>query len=126
MGSLWLKMKVGTKIAIFAILSVATLLFVVQNINKPTKIWLWNEYETTLLKVLFFTVLVSVIFTLLLTTAFRTIRQIREIRGRSRSERLEQEIRDMKEKASMLQTRQPGAAGSSADLPPVDDRTPLP
>jgi hypothetical protein len=126
MGNLWLKIKVGTKIAIFVILTIATLLFVVQNINKPVKIWLWNEYDTTLLKVLFFTVLVSVIFTVLLATAFRTIRQIREIRARSRSQRLEEEIRDMKSKASMLQTKTSSLNGTSpasftvSDAPPID------
>jgi hypothetical protein len=132
MANLWLKIKVGTKIAIFAILTIATLVFVVQNINKPVTIWLWNEYPTTLLKVLFFTVLVSVIFTILIGTAFRTLRQIREIRSRSRSQRLEEEIRDMKEKASMLQTRGGGGpspassptSGPAAEPgPPIDDRS---
>ena len=118
MANLWLKTKVVTKITLFVILLIATLLFVFNNSNKPVKIWLWNEYDTTLLKVLFFTVLVSVIFTILIGTLFRTIRQIREIRARTRSQRLEDEIRDMKEKASMLQTRPPGS--SSSDLgPPV-------
>src|SRR6187549_1297932 len=111
MANLWLKIKVGTKIAIFGILTIATLLFLFNNVNKQVKIWLWNEYDTTLLNVLFFTVLVSVIFTVLIGTAFRTIRQIKEIRARSRSQRLEDEIRDMKSKASMLQTK-PGTAGS--------------
>ena len=138
MGSLWLKIKVGTKLAIFVILTIATLLFVFNNTNKEVTIWLWNDYQTTLLKVLFFTVLVSVIFTMLIATAFRTLRQIREIRARSRNERLEEEIRDMKEKASMLQTRQPGGGGGgpspasspasapvsppapASDLPPID------
>lgn len=123
MASLWLKVKVGTKIAIFAILTIATLVFVIQNVNKPVTVWLWNDYQTTLLKVLFFTVLVSVIFTMLIATAFRTIRQIREIRARSRSERLEDEIREMKDKASRLQTRQssPSSASSSSTLPPDPD-----
>ena len=129
MGNLWLKIKVGTKIAIFAILSIATLLFVVQNINKQVKIWLWNEYDTTLLKVMFFTVLVSVIFTVLLATAFRTIRQIREIRARSRSQKLEEEIRVMKQKASMLQTRPAGGGVDSTSPlsdpgPPIDPSRP--
>ena len=114
MGNLWLKIKVGTKITIFVVLLIATLLFVFNNINKPVTIWLWNDYQTTLLKVLFFTVLVSVIFTILIGTAFRTVRQIREIRARSRSQRLEDEIRDMKDKASMLQTRPAPGAGAGA------------
>ena len=138
MANLWLKIKVGTKLAIFFILLIATLLFVFNNINKPITIWLWNDYPTTLLKVLFFTVLVSVIFTILIGTAFRTVRQIREIRARSRSQKLEEEIREMKEKASMLQTRSstngttpvsaPASAPAAApapkpDLPPIDDRS---
>ena len=114
MGNLWLKIKVGTKIGIFVILSIATLVFVIQNINKPVTIWLWNEYPTTLLKVLFFTVLISVIFTILIGTAFRTLRQIREIRARSRASNLEAEIRDMKSKAAMLQTRNAGAGGAGS------------
>jgi hypothetical protein len=124
MGSVWLKIKVGTKIAVFAVLTIVTLVFVIQNINKPVKIWLWNEYDTTLLKVLFFTALISVVFTILIGTGFRTVRQIKEIRARSRSQRLEEEIRDMKEKASMLQTKPPGA--SSADLGPPVTRDPQP
>ena len=126
MGNLWLKIKVGTKIAIFAILTIATLLFLFNNVNKQVKIWLWNEYDTTLLKVLFFTVLVSVIFTVLLATAFRTIRQIKEIRARGRSQRLEEELRDMKQKASMLQTRPAGDATSplSDPGPPIDPSKP--
>src|SRR5687767_8123253 len=114
MANLWLKFKVGTKLAIFFILLIATLLFLFNNVNKPVTIWLWNDYQTTLLKVLFFTVLVSVIFTILIGTAFRTLRQIREIRARSRAQRLEEEIRDMKTKASMLQTR-PAAAVAGGD-----------
>ena len=78
-------------------------------------------------------VLVSVIFTILIGTAFRTLRQIREIRARSRSQKLEEEIREMKEKASMLQTRP--ASGSTttpvsaslADIaPPIEPSPPPP
>lgn len=125
MASVWLKVKVGTKIAIFAILSIAALVFVIQNINKPVTVWLWNEYPTTLLKVLFFTVLVSVIFTILIGTAFRTVRQIKEIRARSRSERLEDEIREMKEKASMLQTRPSGGSAAAETATPPSSSTDL-
>ena len=125
MGNLWLKIKVGTKIAIFVILLIATLLFVFNNSNQRVKIWLWNEYDTTLLKVLFFTVLTSVIFTVLIGTAFRTIRQIKEIRARSRSQRLEEEIRDMKSKASMLQTKPPGNGTSTASFTVASDPAPI-
>jgi uncharacterized integral membrane protein len=131
MGNFWLKVKVGTKIAVFAILTIAVLVFVIQNANKEVKIWLWNDIPTTLIRVLFFTALTSAIFTVLIGTTFRTVRQIREIRARSRSQRLEDEVADMRNKAAMLQTKPLG--GSSASLsdvaPPLagdDDSGPLP
>ena len=111
MGNLWLKIKIGTKIGIFAILTIAVLVFLFQNVNKEVKIWLWNEYQTTLLKVLFFTALISVIFTILIGTAMRTVRQIKELRTRNRAERLEAEVADMRSKAAMLQTRAIGGQG---------------
>jgi hypothetical protein len=130
MGQLWLKIKVGCKIAIFAILSLAVLVFLIQNVNKPVKLWLWNDIDTTLLKALFVTALLSVVFTILLGTTFRTIRQIREIRTRSRAEKLEQDIRDMKSKAAMLQTKPVGGGTTPASTidvaPPVSDLPPTP
>jgi hypothetical protein len=116
MANLWLKIKVTTKVTIFVILTLAALLLLFNNVNKPVKIWLWNEYDTTLLKVLFFTALFSAIFTFLLGTALRTIRQIKELRARSRSEKLEQEVADMKAKAAMLQTKPPAADVSTHEV----------
>src|SRR4051812_27297520 len=124
MGNLWLKIKVGTKIAIFAILSLAVLIFLVQNVNKPVKLWLWNEIDTTLLKAMFFTALISVVFTILLGTTFRTVRQIKELRARTRSENLQREVADMRAKAAMLQTKPTGAplrtGGESASDENID------
>src|SRR4051812_4945605 len=128
MGNLWLKIKVGFKIAIFAILSICTLVLLIQNVNRPVKVWFWNEIDTTVIKALSVTVLVSVVFTILIGTAFRTIRQIREIRARSRAEKLQQDITDMKTKAAMLQTKPTGepAPASLIDVaPPVTDKTDL-
>jgi len=128
MTNLWLKIKIGTKITVFAILSLAVLIFLIQNVNKPVNVWLWNDIDTTLLRVLFVTMLVSVVFTILVGTTFRTIRQIRELRARSRASKLEKEVADMRAKAAMLQTR-PSAAGSATPqaaslsdvAPPVSD-----
>jgi uncharacterized integral membrane protein len=123
MNNLWLKIKVTTKITIFAILCLAVLIFVFQNVNKPAKLWLWNEIDTTLLKVLFGTALISAILTFLVGTAFRTIRQIRELKSRSRAEKLEREVADMKAKAAMLKTK-PVAGAEPA--PSVTDVAPSP
>jgi hypothetical protein len=127
MGNLWLKIKIGTKIAIFAILSIAVLVFLFQNVNKEVKIWLWNEYQTTLLKVLFFTALISVVFTILIGTAMRTVRQIKELRARNRSAKLEAEVADMRAKAAMLQTRTTAGHGGQGTTPigsPLSDAAP--
>jgi uncharacterized integral membrane protein len=114
MGNLWLKIKIWTKIVIFVVLLIAVLVFLVQNINKPVTIWLWNDIQTTLLKVLAVTVLISVIFTILIGTTFRSVRQIKELRARNRSRRLEEDLADMKTKAAMLQTRSAGSTSGSA------------
>jgi len=124
MGNLWLKIKVGTKIALFALLSLAVLIFVVENVNKPVTIWLWNDISTTLLRVLFVTALVSVVFTILIGTAFRTARQIKELRARNRSFKLEQDLADMKAKAAMLQTKPPGASSVALDPIAPDETRP--
>jgi uncharacterized integral membrane protein len=123
MDSLWLKIKVWTKVTVFAILLIAILVFVFQNVNKPVTVWLWNDIQTTLLKVLVFTVLISVIFTIMLGTTFRTLRQIKEIRARSRAERLEQEVADMKLKASMLQTKMSSSADEISPVERVDNHS---
>lgn len=136
MQTLWLKIKIWTKIVIFVLLLIAVLVFIFQNINKPVTVWLWNDIQTTLLKVLFVTVLVSVVFTILIGTTRRTIRQIRELRSRNRSLKLEQDLADMKAKASMLQTRPAGTSGTAsgiststienAPLPPSPPSGPIP
>src|SRR6266550_584716 len=122
MGNLWLKIKIWTKVTAFALLTLAALVFLIQNVNKPVTLWLWNDIQTTLLKVLLCTALISVIFTILLGTTFRTIRQIRELRARNRSVALEREVADMKAKAAMLKTKPVGGAAPAtlSDVaPPV-------
>ena len=119
MGNLWLKIKIGTKIALFAILSIAVLVFLIQNVNKNVTIWLWNDYQTTLLKVVFFTALISVIFTILIGTAMRTVRQIKELRARNRATKLEAEVADMRAKAAMLQTRTTSGGGTTPVSAPL-------
>ena len=117
MGNLWLKIKIWTKVTAFALLTLAALVFLIQNVNKPATLWLWNDIQTTLLKVLLCTALISVIFTILLGTTFRTIRQIRELRARNRSVALEREVADMKAKAAMLKTKPLASATSASGAP---------
>jgi hypothetical protein len=125
MSDLWLKIKIWTKISAFALLAIAVLIFVLNNINKKVTIWLWNDIDTALLSVVFFTVLISVMGTLLVRTIWKTVRQIQGLRARGQTGRLQREVADMKSKAAMLQTKPdtspPAASGPSpTDVAPPD------
>src|SRR2546421_11862231 len=105
MGSLWLKIKIWTKVIAFALLTLAMLIFLIQNVNKPVTLWLWNEIQTTLLKGIFFTALISVLFTILLGKTFRTVRKIRKMRVRNRSSQLQLDDEDRKAKAARVKEK---------------------
>ena len=113
MGNLWLKIKIWTKVVIFAFLAFYILVFVVKNGDRQSKFWYWfgRDYDVPLLFLVLFAFLSGALVTILLSTTFRTIRQIKELRSRSRADRLEREVADMKAKAAMLQTKpaQPAA-----------------
>src|SRR4051812_26371471 len=144
MGTLWLKIKVWTKIAVFSFLTLYILIFVVKNGDRDAKFWYWfgKDYQVPLLFLVFFAFLVGVIGTILVRTTFKTVGQFKEMRHRARTEKLEQQVADMTMKASMLQTRPSASAiptsttdtsaswssspgSSSAPVEPVDrDRVP--
>ena len=47
----------------------------------------------------------GVISTILIRTTWRTLRQVRNLRDRSRGQRMERELAEMKQKAATLQTK---------------------
>jgi hypothetical protein len=55
-----------------------------------------------------------VVGTILTRTTFRTLRQIREMQERGRTEKMHRELQGMKAKAGMLR---PKPDGSTADVP---------
>jgi uncharacterized integral membrane protein len=125
MQNLWLKIKIWTKIAIAVVISLYVLIFVLKNGDRKADFWFWfgREYSGSLLSLVFFAFLTGGLVTLLATTTFRTIRQIRELRARSRTAKLEDEVRDMRSKAAMLQTKPAGGAipaASTVDVIPPD------
>ena len=124
MGNLWLKIKVWTKVTIVIALFVYAILFVYQNSSRPVKPWFWigREPDTSVLVLVLCAFLLGVIGTILFRTTFKTIRQLRNLAERSRAERLEREVADMRSKAAMLRSRaaadpQPGAPAAESDLP---------
>ena len=109
MGNFWLKFKVWTKVALFALMVLYVLVFVIKNSEEQAKMWFWfgsaSLVQTSVLKLVFFTLLLGVIGTLLVRTTLVTLRQVRDLQQRTRTERAERELNDMKMKAAMLRGR---------------------
>ena len=103
---MWLKIKVWTKVAVFALLFLYVLIFIINN-TEPVTPWLWinTEPSMSLYVLLVVTFLFGVLAAILFRTTIKTLRQIRELKQRARSERLEREVSDMKTKAAMLRSR---------------------
>jgi hypothetical protein len=114
MGNLWLKIWVWTKVTVFGLIALYLLAFIFKNSDRTAEIWYWffkPSYKVTILFFTFFVFMSGVISTILVHTTVRTIRQIRLVQNRSRSEKLEREVADMRSKAAMLQTRPASAPG---------------
>jgi uncharacterized integral membrane protein len=124
MNNVWLKIKIWTKGICAALVLLYLLIFVIEN-NQEVTFWWWRhrEIKSSSLLLLIIAFLVGVISTILLRTTLRTMKQIREVRNRSRTDRMERDLNDMKLKASRLQTKPAaGATATSAEpktnLPP--------
>lgn len=121
MGNLWLKIRVWTKVTIVAVIALYILLFIFNNTSE-VKFWWWFRHEQTssvfVLSVVAF--LAGGIFALLARTTWTTIRQIGELRSRTRMIKLEKNLADQQRKASKLQTRSsvtPVGTSSSGTTP---------
>src|SRR5688500_7187165 len=103
---MWLKIKVWTKVTVFALLFLYVLIFTLKNTDDVTP-WPWfnTEPQMALYVLLVVTFLLGILAAILFRTTIKTLRQIRELKQRSRSERLEREVSDMKTKAAMLRSR---------------------
>ena len=113
---MWLKIKVWTKVTLFAILFLYVLVFIIANSEMTAKFWYWpkREPELPVLILVLCAFLTGVVGTVLLRTTFKTLRQIREMQARSRAERLQREVNAMRTKAAMLRTKPDGEDGGSA------------
>ena len=119
MGGLLLKIKIWTKMVLFALIALYTLLFFFNNWDQSVTVWFFfnSQYTISVLLLVFLTFVIGVIGTLLVRTTLKTIRQIRDVRVRERAVRLEREVADMKAKAAMLQTRPDGAGDAPGTHP---------
>ena len=103
--NLWVKIKVWTKITVFALVALYLMIFVIKNADQNVNFWYWHTGTWPLLAFTFFTFMAGVIVALLVRTTWKTIAQIRDMRTRSAGDRAQRELADMKAKAAMLQTK---------------------
>jgi len=123
MGNLWLKFKIWTKVVLVGALFVYVILFTYNNASEPAHFWYWfnRRPQTTLLLLVICSFLAGVIASFLVRTTIRTVRQVQEMKARSRVHRLDREMADMRAKAAMLQTKPPGSQEPVAPPPPGSD-----
>jgi|SRR5436190_12271912 len=109
MTNVWLKFKIWFKLIIFGLITLYILLFLFKNYDTRVTVWLWfgetGTYSSSILALVFGVFVISVIGTLLTSTIWRTVRQIREAGARTRAQRLEKAIAEMNAKAAKLQIR---------------------
>ncbi len=116
MNEVWLSIKAWTQRLILAAVVVYAILYIYNNNDEPVKFWFWvhRVHQTTVFLLTTGAFFAGVIVTILVSTALKTIRQIRDLRSRSRHEKLERDMEEMKAKAAMLQTRPVEGDGHSS------------
>jgi uncharacterized integral membrane protein len=119
MGNFWLKIKVWTKGITVAIVSIYALLFVYNN-SAEANVWWWfnRSFKSSTVVLILIAFLAGVVGAVMVRTTFTTLRQIKDLRSRSRSDRIERELADMKDKAARLQTK---PASTPSDYAPPSE-----
>ena len=121
MGNFWLKVKVWTKGIVALLLAIYAILFVYNNSADATVWWWFNRsFKSTTVVLIIIAFLAGAITTVLVRTTLRTLRQMRDLRSRSRTDRMERELADMKQKAARLQTKPTASAISTERLDPTE------
>jgi hypothetical protein len=125
MGNFWLKAKIWIKTTLFAVVFLYGLLFIYYNSGEQVHFWWWFGHAEQHSKLTFglTAFLGGVIVTLLVRTTLGTMQQIRDLQNRSRQQKLERDLAEMKEKAARLQTRPIAAAPEVTGAAPVPGTT---
>jgi hypothetical protein len=122
MGNLWEQIKFWTRTILSCALALCALLFIFFNYPayvEPKINLLFRSYEQpSLLLVLFLDSVLSIFTWWLVTAVIRTVRQMRESKMRSQTDRLEREVAEMKTRAAMLQAQPEARPGSASSVSP--------
>ena len=80
MGDLWLRIKVWTKVALFALLFVYVITFIFKNIEPRIILWVWynRQIDLSVLLLALVAFVIGVLGTILSRTTFKTLRQVRQ------------------------------------------------
>ena len=107
MNTLWLRIKIWSKMTLVAAVFVYVILFTYNNAKEQVKFWYWfsRQPQTNLLLLVLCAFIAGVIATFLVRTTYRTIRQVQETQHRNRISRLDREMTDMRTKAAMLRAK---------------------
>ena len=125
MANLWLKIKIWTKVILFGLVFLYILLFVLFNQGTRADVWVSprKTIESTTLLVSLFAFVAGMIVIVLIRTTLVTARQVRELKERSRSAKLERAVQDMQNKAAMLRAKPTGTATSERETETDEDET---
>jgi uncharacterized integral membrane protein len=122
MNQIWLNIKAWTKGIVFSIILIYAILFIYNNSGKDVDFWWWfnHLHHTSVFLLVAGAFFAGILFTIILSTTLKTLRQIRDLRSRSRQDKLERNLADMTAKAAMLQTRPAETAGGGGVTVQVD------
>ncbi len=125
MGTMWLKIKVWTKLILGILLGLYALAFIWNNSGNPVKFWYWigRQWDTSQLVLVFFSFAAGVAVALLTRTILGGLRQYRQMREKSRQNKV---LSDMQKAAklnvkSSASSSSPPAAPRTVSPPPADD-----
>jgi hypothetical protein len=125
---MWEKLKLYTKVTLFGAMALYVLTFVILNreraVDGELKLIFTSFNRPSILLVLPVTAVLSIVAWWLIRTIFKTLRQFRTLRERSRTAKLEKEVADMKAKAGMLQTRETIAPAPATSSTSTSTQTP--
>jgi uncharacterized integral membrane protein len=122
MANFWLRFKVWTKLTLIFLVLFYILVFLAKNSERPTvKLWYFvgREYEGSLITTMLMCLGVGVVGTLLAGTTLRTIKQVRDLRAKNRTLRMEREMAEMRTKAARLQTKSEPTGAPSPQSNPI-------